>query len=207
MNGKKAKKMRAEYVRREKTVLAGLFEWWEGEKAFYEYGACILTARVVTDVLTHFKIPHRLVAVKSNAMNQKRYERITNLADYDDGLDFLDGEYSIGANDGQIDERGFGGHLVVVTPSDTMIDLTNYQFDRPLHNIVTGDGVRVTKVDGAFGRLIHGGEIRIPLEKGMLFYWEMNTTAYRDSPDWRLSYKLSQEVIEIIAKSLEGANA
>ena len=202
MNGKKAKKMRAENARREKLILAGLTEWWDGEKAFYEYGACILTARVVTDVLTHFKIPHRLVAVKSNAMNQKRYERVTNLADYDDGLDFLDGEYSIGANDGQIDERGFGGHLIVITSSDTLVDLTNYQFDRLLHNIVTGDGVRVTKMNGAFHGFTNGKELMIPLEKGVLFYWAMDTTTYRDSPDWRLSYKLSQEVIATITESL-----
>jgi hypothetical protein len=142
-------------------------------------------------------------------MNQKRYERVTNLADYDDGLDFLDGEYSIGANDGQIDERGFGGHLIVITSSDTLVDLTNYQFDRPLHNIVTGDGVRVTKVNGAFHGFINGKGFEIPLEKGVLFYWAMDTTAYRDSPDWRLSYKLSQEVIATITESLihEGINA
>ena len=209
MNGKKAKKMRAENARREKTILSGLATWWDGEKESYEYGACILTARVITDVLTHFKVPHRLVAVKSNAMNQQRYERVTNLAEGDDGLSFLDGEHSVGANDGEIGERGFGGHLVVITSSDTLVDLTNYQFDRPEHNIVTGDGVRVTKLNGAFHGLVNGKGIEIPLEKGALLYWAMDTTKYRESPDWRLSYRLSQEVITTIAESLvqEGANA
>jgi hypothetical protein len=90
-----------------------------------------------------------------------------------------------------------------------LVDLTNYQFDRPLHNIVTGDGVRVTKVNGAFHGFINGKGFEIPLEKGVLFYWAMDTTTYRDSPDWRLSYKLSQEVIATITESLvyKGANA
>lgn len=202
MNGKKAKKMRAENARREKAILSGLAMWWDGEKESYEYGACILTARVITDVLTHFKVPHRLVAVKSNAMNQQRYERVTNLAEGDDGLSFLDGEHCVGAKSGEIDERGFGGHLIVITSSDTLVDLTNYQFDRPLHNIVTGDGVRVTKANGAFHGFINGKELMIPLEKGALFYWAVDTTTYRESPDWRLSYRLSQEVIATITESL-----
>ena len=209
MNGKKAKKMRAENARREKAILSGLAKWWDGEKESYEYGACILTARVITDVLTHFKVPHRLVAVKSNAMNQQRYERVTNLAEGDDGLSFLDGEHCVGANDGEISERGFGGHLVVITSSDTLVDLTNYQFDRPEHNIVTGDGVRITKANGAFHNLTNGKELMIRLEKGVLLYWAMDTTKYRESPDWRLSYRLSQEVIATITESLvhEGVNA
>lgn len=209
MNGKKAKKMRAENARREKTVLAGLAAWWDGHKERYDYAACILTARVATDVLTHFKIPHRLVAVKSNAMNLQRYERINNLAQDDDGMTFLDGEYCVGANDGQIGERGFGGHLIVVTSNDTLVDLTNYQFDRPEHDIITGNAVRIHKSQGAFRDFTNNKELTIPLEKGVLLYWPLDTTSYRDAPDWRLSYAMSKEAITAVSAllAIEGANA
>jgi len=209
MRGKKAKKMRAENARHEKAVLAGLTAWWDGQKEQYEYSACILTARVTSDVLTYFKVPHRVIAVKSNAMNQQRYERVCNLADGDDGMTFLDGEYCVGANDGEVGERGFGGHVVVITSSDTLVDLSNYQFDRPEHNIVTGNNVRIIKTDGAFHNFTNNKELRIPLEQGQLLYWATNVTSYRDAPDWRVSYMLSKEAIEEISKSLvaEKANA
>lgn len=209
MNGKKAKKIRAENARREKAVLAGLAAWWDGQKDKYDYSACILTARVATDVLTHFKIPHRIVPVKSNAMNLKRYERLNNLADDDDGMTFLEGEYGVGANDGQISERGFGGHLIVITSTDTLVDLTNSQFDRPEHDIITGDAVRIHKSHDAFHRFVNNKELTIPLEKGVLLYWPMDTTSYRDAPDWRLSYSMSKQAIAAITAILtaEGVNA
>jgi hypothetical protein len=209
MRGKKAKKMRAENARLEKAVLAGLTAWWDGQKEQYEYSACILTARVASDVLTHFKVPHRVVAVKSNAMNQQRYERVMNLADSDDGITFLDGEYCVGANDGEVSERGFGGHVVVITSGDTLVDLSNYQFDRPEHNIVTGDNVRTLKMNGAFHSFVNGKELTIQLEQGHLFYWATDVISYRDAPDWRVSYRMSKEAIEYVGKSLipQGANA
>lgn len=202
MRGKKVKQLRAQTARKEAAVIAGLTQWWDGHKDDYTYAACILVARITTDVLTHFKIPHRVVPVKVNAMNPQRFDRISNLADGDDGMEFRDGEYSVGANDGSLSERGFGGHLIVVTSNDCVVDLTNYQFDRPEHDIVTGDSVRVSKVAGIFHDFVVGKEVRLQLDSGMLLYWAIDTDIYRDSPDWRLSRQLSQEAIDAISNAL-----
>lgn len=199
MRGKKAKQIRRANVMNEACVLQELQDWWMVQENI-DMNACILAARVSKEVLDHYGIRHRIFAVQASAMNRQRIERLASLADDDDGMTFIGDEYAVGANEGTIDANGFAGHLIVVTAKNFLIDLTNYQFDRPEHGIVTGEEQQILRIDNLFTDLAKGHRISIELEQGRMHYTPMDTTVYTQSPDWRISgHRLGRAAIDKIA--------
>jgi len=207
VRGKKVKQARVASARLEEQVLAGLVRWWDEEKDNYTYNACILTARITSDVLKHFGLTHRVSAVTSLAMNKVRYDRLTSLAEDDDGMTFRDGEYALGAAEGNDAKTGLGGHVIVLTANDHVVDFTMSQVDRPEHQIVAGDARRITKTKGAFRNFTGRNQLTLDLEQGILYYFPADDLDYTGAPDWRLTYTTSKKAIASVSEFIATAKA
>jgi hypothetical protein len=143
--------------------------------------ACILAARVATEVLDYFSIPHVVQPVETIAANDACLTMVLHdvpIADWPaDAWNVAAGRRSAAVNG-----NGWPGHLAVVT-TDWYLDLSATQFDRPAKHIVTGGPV-VRHVDEM---TLDRWFIRFPIVEGWYQWNPEDNHTYRTARDWTVN--------------------
>jgi hypothetical protein len=183
----------------ERLVIDPLVRLWNTEvRPQVTPNACVLSARIASEVFTYFGIKHEVISMAAMAVNDKM------LAHQRAGLHFKEWDadawsVGVGFGDNMIatgkdsrDGNGFDGHLVVVTES-FYVDLTAYQFDRIGQGIDTGGSLVVPREEVTFPFVLNEGSpnswFHISLKEGHLLVLNNGNNAYKNSPDWRNHYK------------------
>lgn len=185
-------------IEAERLVIDPLVELWNSEvRPHVVPNACVLSARIASEVLTYFGIKHVTLSMAVMAMNDLMLEHEQSARPYNT----WDPEaWSVGVGFSQMvatktdyrDPSGFCGHVVVITEHH-YLDLTAYQFDRLEHGIETG-GSRVIPLS----EIIHPFTLNpesvntwfyTKLKQGHMVMLNNNNNDYKNSPDWRTHYK------------------
>lgn len=124
-------------VRREEQIVRHLIDVFPklAEDRGYRINSCILATRHGIEILRHFDIPAKPVAVRALAFNQPGWQEFET-ALHEERAPHYEGEaYSVGiSGDGDSDGGWWDGHLIIQTPR-FLVDLTLHQMSRPQHNI------------------------------------------------------------------------
>lgn len=186
-------------VETERKVIDHLAQLWNSEvRPHVMTNSCVLSARIASEVFTHFGIEHQVRSMAVMAMNDKMLAHQKNGDTYTAwdpdawsvGVGF--GESMVATNKDFRSRNGFDGHLIVTT--DTFyVDLTAYQFDRLEHDIETG-GSLVVPVDHfvypfTLGQGVLNQWLYIGLKRGHLLMTHNKNYDYENSPDWRIHYQ------------------
>jgi hypothetical protein len=183
----------------ERKVIDELVALWNSEvRPHVVPNACVLAARITSEVLGYFDIKHDVISMAAMAMNDKM------LAHENEGRSHLNWDedaYSVGVGFGESavwtrndsrDGRGFDGHVVVVT-KNFYIDLTAYQFDRPQFGIETSGSLVAPLSDFVFPYTLSPNSINswyyLALTKGHMVVLNNQNNQYKNSPDWKIHYK------------------
>lgn len=173
--------------------------------------ACVLAARITSEVFSYFNISHWILPMMAMSMNDKMLDhQIANTPpkDWDKsawsvGVGFPN---MVATNADLRQGEGFEGHLVVVT-KNLYIDLTAYQMSRPQHGIDTG-GSLLLPVDSIVQPYYLNDAFpyewgKIPIKEGHLLVTWNGNYSYKDSNDWKKNYKVqSGSIIRTIRNRL-----
>ena len=185
-------------IETERRVIDALVELWDSEvRPHVVTNACVLSARIASEVLSHFGIQHEVFPMAAMAMNDEMLKHQQEGVHYSA---WSPTAWSVGVGFGQMvatnkdsrDGTGFDGHVVVVTENH-YIDLTAYQFDRLEHHINTGGSIVVPmgelKYPFTLSTEMPNEWIYLSLFEGHLLLTPNGNSSFMDSPDWCLHYK------------------
>ena len=185
-------------IETERKILDSLVELWNSEvRPHVVTNACVLSARLASEVLDYFGIKHRVLPMSVMAMNDEMLKHQQEDVHY---TAWSPTAWSVGVGFGQMvatnkdsrDGTGFDGHVVVVTDNH-YIDLTAYQFNRVEHRINTGGSVVIPMTDITYPFTLSSEMpnewIYIALQQGHLLMAPNGNDEFKDSPDWRTHYK------------------
>ena len=182
----------------ERLVIDPLVELWNSEvRPNVVPNACVLSARIASEVLAYFGIEHVTLSMAAMAMNDVMLEH------QQEGRVFTEWTpeaWSVGVgfsgmvatNKDYRDPSGFCGHVVAIT-NHHYIDLTAYQFDRIPQGIETGGSLVLP-----LGAIVHPFTLNpespnswfyTKLKQGHMVMLNNNNNDYKHSPDWRVHYK------------------
>lgn len=182
----------------EKLIIDELVGLWNSEvRPHVVVNACILSARIASEVLGYFGIQHKTVSMAVMAMNDTMLEHQLEGRAFTEwspdawsvGVGFSD---MVATNKDYRDSRGFCGHVVAVT-AHHYIDLTAYQFDRIPQGIETGGSMVLSNEDMVYPFVLNpevsNDWFYTKLNKGHMTMFNNNNNKYKQSPDWRVHYK------------------
>jgi hypothetical protein len=183
----------------EQLIINPLVKLWNSEvRPHVSVNACVLSARITSEVFSYFGVKHEVVPMAVMAMNDKMlahqkaglYFKEWDADAWSVGVGF--GNDMVATNKDSRDANGFDGHLVVATES-FYIDLTAYQFDRITQGIETGGSLIVPRGDIEYPFTLSeqskNSWFHIALKQGHMLFLNNNNQVYKNSPDWRTHYK------------------
>lgn len=188
--------MQIEIQTSESEIVQYLVECWNTDvRPLVVENACVLAARITSEVLSHFNISHWVIPMMAMAMNDKMLEhQLANVppeqwdkSAWSVGVGFPN---MVATNVDLRKDHGYEGHLVVVTEK-LYIDLTAYQLSRPHHGIDTGGSIMIQKdsvqpfhLNNSFPH--EWGNV--PIKEGHLLVQFNGNHKYKDSNDWKTNY-------------------
>lgn len=186
-------------IETERKVIDHLVDLWNSEvRPNVMTNACVLSARIASEVFTHFNIEHTVRPMAVMAMNDKMLAHQQNGDTYTAwdadawsvGVGF--GQSMVATNKDSRQSNGFDGHLIVTT-DNFYVDLTAYQFDRLEHGINTQGPLVVPISDVVYPFTFSSDALTywlyISLEEGHLVMTSNKNYTYENSPDWRIHYQ------------------
>lgn len=189
---------------KERFIAESLVECWNKDvRPHVVENACVLAARITSEVLSYFDINHWIMPMMAMSMNDKMLEHQKSNVHY---TDWDKSAWSVGIGFPNMvatgrDLRtgnGFDGHLVVVT-KDLYIDLTAYQMSRPERGIDTGGSLLMEINDIEYPYYLNDSFSnkwgKVPIKQGHLLMTYNGNNAYKDSVDWKKNYKIQSGLI------------
>lgn len=196
--------MEIEIQTSETEIAQCLVECWNTDvRPLVVENACVLAARITSEVLSHFGISHWILPMMAMSMNDKMLEhQINNVPpkDWDKsawsvGVGFPN---MVATNADLRKGHGYEGHLIVVTEK-LYIDLTAYQLSRPQHGIDTGGSILIPKdsiIEPYYLNEAFPDEWgKVPIKEGHLLVSFNGNHSYKDSTDWKKNYKVQSGAI------------
>lgn len=173
----------------EPEVLDALVAWWVADvQPTLRANACILAARTTSLVLDYYDITNKVLACEAFVFNDAalaELERGNN-----DPKDWPEGAWSIGVGR-HSPGGGYAGHVVVLTESHALVDLTAGQFHRK--GRIAIDGPRVWRDWWAHGDVMFMREGNV-----LLSMRASGSPVYRKAIDWRKGKALAGQAIRHI---------
>lgn len=190
-------------------------EWQDKVVGNVAPNACILGARVASEILSYFGVRHQVLVARVIAVNDLM---LSHMEQGTDPIDFSPSAWSvaIGFPDNHRSrpnlpvQPGFNGHVVILT-DNFYLDLTASQMNRPFRKILVDEPLLVPLAEIGLRRLREDDEIEwafIPLKEGKLLFRFLedspSTTTYKKSRDWRIHYtRFAGPMIRSIKQSLK----
>lgn len=185
-------------IEAEREVINALVDLWNSEvRPHVTTNACILSARITSEVLKSFNIEHAVFSMAVMAMNDEMLHNQQNEVLH---TAWSPTAWSVGVGFGQMiatnkdsrDGTGFDGHVIVVTDNH-YIDLTAYQFDRLEHHIDTNGPLIVPMADVIHPYTLTPNSpnqwIYVPIQEGHLVMAPNKNEDFYNSPDWQIHYQ------------------
>lgn len=199
-------------VQTERLVIDNLVDLWNSEvRPHVIPNACVLSARIASEVLAYFNIHHTTLSMAVMAMNDRMLEHEQAGVSY---TNWDPDAWSVGVGFNQMvatkndyrDSNGFCGHVIAIT-NHHYVDLTAYQFDRIPYGIETGGSMVIP-----FSDIIHPFTLNpespnswfyAKLKQGHMVMLNNQNNDYKHSPDWRVNYKRQTgDIIRTIKKRI-----
>jgi hypothetical protein len=189
---------------REKTVLRELASFYSARvvPTLATLRACVFAARLTSEILTEFEIPHEIAHVDVLVVNDEWWEYCVEKG-ISDVAHVPDTVWSVSCYSNEKPEKnGFPGHLVVET-DDFLVDLSSGQFDRPQHKILTN-----SPLVAPMGSLLelHDDWWSVPILEGRYLFRNAAVPRMpsRGSPDWsRTCWSSITECEKVIRRALD----
>ena len=199
------------YNLNEQLILQKLVESWNQDvRPFVVENACVLAARIASEVLTYFGIEHKHVSMAAMSMNDIMFAHQKN-GDHHSQWDTSAWSVGVGfpnmvaTNVDNREASGFEGHVVIIT-DNFYLDLTAYQMSRLNRGIDTGGSILVSlqQIRHPYTMPLFPGDWSyIPIPEGHLLATPNDNEQYKLSNDWRKNYKIqSGEIIRSVRNQL-----
>lgn len=182
----------------------------------YRSNCCIATARVASRVLERFNVEARVIPVSLAVFNHRFVEACERAGapPLDDPVKFAEwcaktGAYSVGA--APADQmpflgpgaKGFNGHVIVYVPrTETLIDGSIEQVNRPQHGIVLPGAVAI-KLGRRGPDLLAYLPVVCPVNRCSVVYKRIDDFSFQRSPDWNQAIR-TDEIVRRLVRAVKG---
>lgn len=154
--------------------------WVDVAAPVVEPRACILAARLASEVFSYFAVEHEVLPIWTLVANDAALGLIVDKVP---SSSWPREAWTVSAGAHADLGDGWAGHLAVVTDSH-FVDLSAAQFDRPQRSILVG-GPLVVPIDAmAFDEMW-----RFPVRCGWYHWGAEENDSYRSSGDWLSNWK------------------